>query len=161
MSSLRIGQLARAAGLTEKTLRYYDKIGLLTPTGRSASGYRIYDDEALDRLRFIRTAQDLGLSLKDVQNILDISDGGRTPCQHVLAVVERELGQIDGELSRLRELRHALLGAKSRLDSVLASGRGEPGHACQCIVVVESGAEHRSARTQTSRALSRFTRSSA
>jgi DNA-binding transcriptional MerR regulator len=133
MTNLRIGQLARAAGSTEKTLRYYDQIGLLRPSGRSPSGYRLYGHEAVERLRFIRNAQGLGLSLTDIQHILDISDGGHAPCEHVLAVVERDLGEVDSQLKRLRELRRALLGAKKRLDEALVRGSVEAGRACQCL----------------------------
>ncbi len=133
MSSLRIGQLARATGSTEKTLRYYDQIGVLKPSGRSSSGYRLYCEDAVERLRFIRNAQDLGLSLSDIQSILEISDGGRVPCQHVLAVVERDLSTIEGQLKRLRELRRALLAAKGKLDEALATGSVEAGQACLCL----------------------------
>ena len=133
MSDMRIGQLARAAGFSEKTLRYYDQIGLLRPTGRTASGYRIYSAAAIERLRFVRSAQDLGLSLSDIQSILEISDGGRVPCRHVLAVVERDLNKIDAELKRLRELRRELAGAKARIDEALMEGGIEPGQGCRCL----------------------------
>ena len=133
MSDWRIGQLARATGFTEKTLRYYDEIGLLKPAGRSASGYRLYRDDASERLRFIRTAQDLGLSLSDIHNILEISDGGRVPCHHVLGVVKRDLGKIDLQLRRLRELRRALLGARIRLVEALSGGGRQAGQGCQCL----------------------------
>lgn len=132
MSDMRIGQLARAAGFSEKTLRYYDQIGLLRPAGRTASGYRIYGAAAIERLRFVRSAQDLGLSLSDIQGILEISDGGRAPCRHVLALVERDLDKIDAQLKRLRELRRELAGAKARLDEALMEGGIEPGR-CRCL----------------------------
>jgi len=132
-SNIRIGQLARATGFNEKTLRYYDQIGLLRSAGRSPSGYRLYCEDAIERLRFIRNAQDLGLSLSDIQDILEISDGGRVPCRHVLAVVERDLSEIDSQIKRLRELRRALLGAKARLDEALPVGGIEAGHGCRCL----------------------------
>ena len=133
MLDMRIGQLARAAGFSEKTLRYYDQIGLLRPAGRTAAGYRIYGAAAVERLRFIRSAQNLGLSLSDIKSILEISDGGRAPCRHVLAVVEHNLSKIDAQLRRLRELRRELVGAKARLDEALMGGGIEPGQGCRCL----------------------------
>ena len=61
-SPYTIGQLARAAGLPTSTLRYYERAGLLEPTGRSEGNYRLYGEEALERLRFIRAAQATGLN---------------------------------------------------------------------------------------------------
>lgn len=133
MSNLRIGQLARATGFTDKTLRYYDEIGLLKPSDRSPSGYRLYDREAVERLRFIRGARDLGLSLSDIQDILAISDGGRVPCDHVLAIVKRDLREIDSQMKRLRDLRRALRTAKVRLDDALSSCGANAGPGCHCI----------------------------
>lgn len=133
MSSIRIGQLARATGVGTKALRYYDQIGLLRPTGRTASGYRIYDAAAEERVQFIRAAQELGLSLTDIQGILEISDGGRTPCRHVLAVIDRDLAKIDAQIKRLRNLRRELLGAKVRIDNALATGDMKLGQGCRCL----------------------------
>jgi DNA-binding transcriptional MerR regulator len=130
---LRIGQLARQAGSTSKTLRYYDEIGLLRPAARSASGYRLYGGEEIQRLRFVRRARGLGLSLADIQAILDISDTGRVPCEHVVAIVDRELGRIATQLERLEELRLQLLAMRSNLTNAIASGAARPGRACPCF----------------------------
>lgn len=133
MSTLRIGQLARASGVTEKTIRYYDQIGLLTPSGRSAARYRLYGHDAIERLRFVRNARDLGFTLRDIRDILELSDGGRVPCAHVLAVVERDLRAIDARLTRLGELRSALLGVKAKLVEAVTAESCEPGRACPCV----------------------------
>lgn len=77
---LRIGQLANRTGFTPKTLRYYEELGLVQPDGRSESGYRLYSDAAIDRLRFVNRARAVGLRLEDIRRILEISDEGRTPC---------------------------------------------------------------------------------
>jgi DNA-binding transcriptional MerR regulator len=128
MSNVRIGQLARAAGFTEKTLRFYDEIGLLRPSGRSASGYRLYDEQAIERLRFVRKAQGLGLSLDDMRTILESGDEGRVPCGHVVSVVDRELERIDGQLRRLRSLRRYFVTLRGHLSDGIASGRAKPGY---------------------------------
>lgn len=130
---LRIGQLARATGLNPKTLRYYDEIGLLRPLARTMAGYRLYGEGAIERRRFVRKAQDLGLSLKDIGTILAISDAGRVPCEHVAAIVERELERIAAETRRLRSRRRDLLALRSRMSDALASGSARPGRACPCI----------------------------
>lgn len=125
--------IARATGSTEKTLRYYDHIGLLRPADRSPAGYRLYNDEAIERLRFIRNAQDLGLCLSDIRSILDISDGGRPPCQHVLTLVERNLSKLEAHLKRLGELHRVLADVRGRLVEAVASGSVEAGRFCQCL----------------------------
>ncbi|MHB8377870.1 MAG: MerR family transcriptional regulator [Dehalococcoidia bacterium] len=131
--ALRIGQLARAAGFTEKALRFYDEIGLLRPSGRSASGYRLYDEQAIERLRFVRKAQGLGLSLDDMRTILEIGDEGRVPCGHVVSVVDRELERVDAQMRRLRSLRRDLVILRARLNDGIASGTAKPGR-CEHLV---------------------------
>ena len=138
MSKLRIGQLARAAGFSEKTLRFYDEVGLLRPSGRSASGYRLYDEEAVERLRFVRKAQGLGLSLDDMRTILEIGDEGRVPCGHVVSVVDRELERIDVQLRELRSLRRDLVTLRQRLSDGIASGRAKPGQCEHLAAASES-----------------------
>ena len=124
---LRIGQLARATGFSDKALRFYDAIGLLHPSARSPAGYRLYDAAAAERLRFVRKAQGLGLSLDDIRMILEVADAGRVPCEHVLAIVDRELERIDGQMRRLRSLRRDLVVLRQRLSDGVASGTARSG----------------------------------
>jgi len=131
-TALRIGELARATGFTDKTLRFYDEIGLLRPSGRTPAGYRQYDGSAAERLRFVRKAQGLGLKLDDIRAILEISDAGRIPCEHVLAVVDRELARVDSQLRRLRSLRRDLSDLRGNLADTLVSGAARPGR-CPCF----------------------------
>lgn len=143
--ALRIGQLARAAGFTEKALRFYDEIGLLRPSGRSASGYRLYDEQAIERLRFVRKAQGLGLSLDDMRTILEIGDEGRVPCGHVVSVVDRELERVDAQMRRLRSLRRDLVILRERLNDGIASGTAKPGR-CEHLVSAPECVTPRDAR---------------
>ncbi len=136
--SSAIGQLARVSGVTAKTLRYYDEIGLLRPATRTAAGYRLYGDEAAQRLRFMRRARGLGLSLADIGAVLEISDAGRVPCEHVIAVIDRELERIASQFKRLKELRGDLLALRSDLTRATASGSAEPGRVCPCFQEGES-----------------------
>ena len=130
---LRIGQLAGATGTPPKTLRYYEEIGLLQPDGRTGSGYRLYAGEAVDRLRFVRRAKSLGLSLKDIGEILAITDAGRAPCEHVVGVVDRELGRIADQMAALKALRKDLTSLRTQLTGALASGATKPGKLCPCL----------------------------
>ena len=130
---LRIGQLATETGFTPKTLRYYEDVGLLRPDSRSESGYRLYDDAAVERLRFVRRAQGVGLHLEDIRRILEISDEGRVPCEHVMVVVDRELNRIAEQLERLHQFRDGLLALRSRMTASLGSEDARPGEVCPCF----------------------------
>lgn len=110
---MRIGQLAAQAGLSVDGLRYYEQLGLLAPRERSEAGYRLYDEEALERLRFIRRAQELGLRLQEIREILEIRAGGRPPCRHVRDLLARRLGEVEARLAELERLRDEL---RSRLE---------------------------------------------
>lgn len=99
---MRIGELSRVSGVPRTALRYYERAGVLRPPRRTASGYRSYGDEAVGRLAFIRAAQGIGLTLAEIRDIIAIRDGGRAPCEHVVALVRQRRGEVR---SRIRELR--------------------------------------------------------
>lgn len=107
---MRIGELAHQAGLSTKTLRYYESVGVLPEPDRTASGYRDYPVGALDVLQFVRSAQTVGLTLGEIRGILSFRDRGETPCGHVVELIRRRAGEIDQEIARLEgmraELRH-------------------------------------------------------
>jgi len=86
---MRIGELAGLVGVNPKTVRYYEGIGLLPDPERRPSGYREYTDDDVDRLRFIRTAQRLGLSLSEISEILGFRERAERPCDYVLGVLDR------------------------------------------------------------------------
>jgi len=92
----RIGEVAAAVGLNPKTLRYYEEIGLLPPPPRTATGYRLYDEEAAERLRFILQARAVGLTLEEISEIMRLRGDGQEPCAHVLALLDRKLMAIRG-----------------------------------------------------------------
>jgi DNA-binding transcriptional MerR regulator len=79
---LTISKLATEVGLTADTIRYYEKAGLLPAPARTSAGYRLYGDDAADRLRFIKGAQRIGLRLREIKELLDIGDRGLCPCGH-------------------------------------------------------------------------------
>jgi DNA-binding transcriptional MerR regulator len=102
---LRVGELARTVGLSADTIRYYEKAGLLPAPARTASSYRVYDDSAVDRVRFIQGAQRLGLRLTDIADLLAIRDTGVCPCESAETHLTRRLREVDKEISRLQLLR--------------------------------------------------------
>ncbi len=116
---MTIGELAGRAGVTAKTVRYYEQIGLLPPAPRTRSGYRRYGEEELLRLQFIGKAKQLGLSLEEIRGVLAVSAAGSDPCPHVVGLVDRHLVQIDHTLARLSEFREQL--AKLRAEAQRAT----------------------------------------
>lgn len=106
---LTVGELARRCGLTVRTLHHYDSIGLLTPSVRSAAGYRHYDRANIERLHRIQALRQLGLSLTDIGTALS------GPEQPLAEVVDRQLIQIDQELARIGRLRNRLEAMRKQL----------------------------------------------
>ncbi|MGG6264608.1 heavy metal-responsive transcriptional regulator [Leptolyngbya sp. AN03gr2] len=117
---LKIGEAAAKTGLPVKTIRYYDDIGLLTPTvERSDSGYRLFTPQVLDRLAFIKRAQSLGLRLEEVKEILTIHDRGLLPCETVKGQIQDKVAQITVQIEQLNTLR-------SELQTVLSHWEEQP-----------------------------------
>jgi DNA-binding transcriptional MerR regulator len=120
-----ISALADTLGLSSDTLRYYDRLGLLRPTERTAAGYRLYDETAAERLRFIRGAQRMGLQLGDIKELLEIKDRGQCPCGHTRVLVERRLAEVEAKIAQLEEVRGQLLDLQRRNDTCVVSTDGD------------------------------------
>jgi DNA-binding transcriptional MerR regulator len=97
-----IGQLARAAGVPTSTVRYYERIGLLQPEARTEGNYRLYDDEALERLHFIRAAQATGFTLEDITALLQLHDATPDVCQDVQTLIDERLADLEKRMTDLR-----------------------------------------------------------
>ncbi|MBW4517790.1 MAG: heavy metal-responsive transcriptional regulator [Timaviella obliquedivisa GSE-PSE-MK23-08B] len=111
---LKIGEAALKSGLSVKTIRYYDEIGLLNPmVERSKSGYRLFKSQLLQRLAFIRRAQALGLHLSEVQQILTVHDQGELPCGEVKQHLEAKLIEVRQQIEALETLEVELKGILS------------------------------------------------
>lgn len=102
---MRIGQLADRAGMTTKTLRFYEQAGLLPAPHRTPSGYRDYGEAALDRLQFIRAAQAAGLTLAEVTDVIAVRDRTGPPCEHVAALLDEHAANLDRRIAELTALR--------------------------------------------------------
>ncbi len=136
---LRIGQVARATGVSTKTLRYYEAIGLLKAARRSPAGYRVYEEDAITQVRFVRSAQALGLRLKDIAVILQVRNAGRPPCTHVLALVERELAALEDRIEEFLRLQEGLQTLRERLVKRLAENAAQGIETvCPCLDEVQA-----------------------
>jgi DNA-binding transcriptional MerR regulator len=107
---LTIGQAAEAAGVAATTLRYYEREGLLRPSSRSHARYRLYDADAVERLRFIRAAQAVGFTLDDIRLLLDLDSNDPKVCRsEVQRLLERRLAEVKQKTKDLKRVQ-AVLG---------------------------------------------------
>ncbi len=124
MPQLQIGKLAAEFGLNPKTIRYYEEIGLLPPPQRSPSGYRLYDDVARERLRFIGKAKAIGLMLEEIREILELQRDGERPCEHVLTLLDQKLAAVDEQLRVLADFRQELLALREEAVETMLADAG-------------------------------------
>lgn len=109
MKLLLIGQLAKLSGVSTDTLRFYEKEGLLLPEKRTESGYRLYAQDALARIGFILKAKDLGFTLEDIQELLNIRlEANQHSCAEVKQMTQHKLADLDKKIAELQEIRQAL-----------------------------------------------------
>ena len=120
---MKIGELATTVGVTTKTIRYYESIGLLPEPARASNGYRDYDSTSGDRIEFIRDAQAAGLSLVEINLILELRDQGEATCSHVVAMLEDHVADVDRQLDELARTR-------MRLQRMIVRARGLDPAAC-------------------------------
>ncbi len=132
---LTIGRLAERSGLPISTLRYYERLGLLRPQRRSEGGFRLYGEEAVYRLRFIKSAQALGITLRDVRRILAVRDEGLAPCRHVLELLWRQVQRLEEQMARLAALKGDLEGLLGELESRVAA-EARTAEECPCLEVI-------------------------
>jgi len=129
---MRIGELADEGGVTAKTVRYYESIGVMPEPGRTSSGYRDYGREAVERLRFIRDAQATGLKLAEIQSVLELKDAGSRSCEHTQALLNAHLADLDQQIERLVDARHQLVRLAERGAALDPAGCTDPNR-CQVI----------------------------
>jgi MerR family transcriptional regulator, copper efflux regulator len=140
---LKIGEVSKRSGIGVEALRFYEKSGLLDAPSRTHAGYRVYGEEVLDRLSFIRRAQALGFSLDEIRRIVDDARRGESPCEEVREIVRRRMAELD---ERLRELHRYRKELKHTLEVWDELGRA-PGHVCGLIEGAE--VEHADPRDKT------------
>jgi DNA-binding transcriptional MerR regulator len=114
------GDLARLAGVSTDTLRHYERKGVLVRPRRSESGYRLYPADAQDRVRLIRRALSVGITLDELASILKVRSQGGAPCREARALVATKLGDLKKQLDELTALRNELQGILKDWDKRLA-----------------------------------------
>jgi MerR family copper efflux transcriptional regulator len=105
---MTVSDVAKRTGISPDTVRYYEELGLLPPSPRSHSNYRLFGEETLERIRFIKSAQSLGLRLSDIGELLKIQDDGGCPCGHTKTLLDQRLEQVNREIQVLLALREDL-----------------------------------------------------
>ncbi|WP_439599956.1 MerR family transcriptional regulator [Devosia sp.] len=136
VSVLTIGRLAKAAGVTTPTIRYYEEIGLLPPAGRSAAGQRLYEDTDLERLIFIRRCRDFGFSIDQVRELAGLSISADQDCSKVRDIAHSHLDEVRSRLAELKALETSLEAFADQCDNACAGGAGR-----DCIVFESLRAE--------------------
>ncbi|MCE7872785.1 heavy metal-responsive transcriptional regulator, partial [bacterium CPR1] len=108
-NQIRIGDLARQAGVAPSLVRYYEEIGLLPPAARNESGYRVYRQADVERLRFIQRAKALDFSLEEIGEILGLRERGEAPCAYVINQIGAKMAEVDRKMAALARLKAELV----------------------------------------------------
>lgn len=124
--ALFMGELARQAGVNRETLRYYERRGLLKPRRRTPSGYRLYDADDAERLRFIKTAQSFGFSLEEIGELLALRPESPRSCNRVLAMLDQKLEQLGRHIAEMQRFYDELSRYRRRCRTALAAGESCP-----------------------------------
>lgn len=108
MGGMTISKAARSADAGVETIRFYERQGLIAQPPKPLSGYRIYPDETVKRIRFIRQAQELGFSLREIRELLSLEADPSADCADVRKQAEAKLGEVNGKIARLDQIKTAL-----------------------------------------------------
>lgn len=113
-----IGAIASESGIPIRTIRYYNDLGLLKTNGRTEGGYRLFDSDVFVRLKFIKRAQNLGLSLSEIKEFLEVHDRGNLPCDQIKVKLEEKLVAIKEQIQQLQILKQELKGLLSGWEKI-------------------------------------------
>ncbi|MGH8503876.1 MAG: Hg(II)-responsive transcriptional regulator [Gammaproteobacteria bacterium] len=130
IQGLSIGRLARAAGVSVETIRYYQRRGLLEQPGKPLGGHRRYAGEAIKRVRFIKRAQQLGFTLEEVNGLLRLEDG--QSCRDTRLLAEQKLEQIETRIGDLNRMRRTLK------DLIAQCAQGKRPRSCPIIATLSA-----------------------
>jgi len=133
---VKIGELAKATGLSTKTIRFYEAEGLITNPPRTASGYRAYAGPDVARMGFILKAKSLGLSLDEIKGILQLHDRSEPTCVHVRALLEEKVAQIEKVIQDLLGFKEELETLRDRATSLVDC---QPKGGNICSIIEDSG----------------------
>ncbi len=128
---LTIGKVARRVGIRPSAIRYYERQDILQPTVRGANGYRTYSDNAIKLLLFLKHAQSLGITLKEMKPLLNLASQGQRPCSHVKQLARNHLREIDQKIGEMQLL-------QKELRTLLRRKVTQP-HASEVCPIIERG----------------------
>ncbi len=106
---MKIGAVARQAGITVEAVRFYEKKGLLQPPARNESGYRIYSPQSLQHLLFITRSKELGFSLKEIKELLHLRAAPDTTCTEIKAQAEKKIFEVEKKIQDLEQIKEGLM----------------------------------------------------
>ena len=140
-NQLQIGEVAALAGVSVDAVRYYEKRRLLTRAPRSTSNFRLFTPDTVERIRFIKQAQEMGLSLEEIKELLT-SDGGAPQCRRVRALLKEKITDIDHRMKQLRKFKHTLSRHLVACENELT----QHGAAASCPTTVQMKHTHKGKR---------------
>lgn len=111
---LQRSELARRTGCNLETIRYYEKTGMMPDPPRTASGYRLYDETHVSRLRFILRARELGFSIEQIRGLLELVDGGTQTCAEIKERTARHVADVRAKIADLRRIEKVLSATAAR-----------------------------------------------
>jgi DNA-binding transcriptional MerR regulator len=144
MAEMFIGKIAAQLGLNPRTLRYYEALDLLPKPARTMSGYRVCSKETAQQLAFITKAKSLGLTLKEIGQILALRESGQLPCSSVQQILHEHVERIDHQIAQLRVLKADLTALLNGWHRVPRQN-GKAGHICPRIETYSALQEKRNA----------------
>ncbi len=151
----RVSELAADFNINPRTIRYYERIGLLSASTRTAAGYRLFSPSDRDRLRFILKAKATGLTLDEIREVLSLRRRGVVPCPRVLSLIEAKLGQLDRHVQALHAFRDELVALQREAAGGTIDGcicglieEHEPHHKPEALRLATEMLSHRPARAR-------------
>jgi len=127
---LQIGGVANQSNVPIKTIRYYEEIGLLKPSGRTEGKFRLFEPDVVKRIGFIKRLQKLGLNLQEITEILQVYDRGLIPCREIEQQLKHQILEIDRRVEELMTLRGEI---KSLLKDWIPAQQSEAGKICPIL----------------------------
>lgn len=141
--SLNRGQAAKAAQVGSETLRYYERIGIIPKPARSAGNYRVYDDETVQRIRFVKHAQDLGFSLEEIDELLSLRATKGSKAADVKRRAQAKIRDVEQRISSLQNIRAAL---SELVENCSGSG---PASTCTILHAIDHGLDKHEEKGET------------
>lgn len=134
-SALQIGEVSNRAGVSIDTVRYYERLKLLPPAARSTGGFRIFTSEAIERIKFIKHAQDMGFTLDEIKQLFSVGEG-ESQCRAVHAFLLEKLSELETKIEQMRSFRKVLNRHLAECEKELEA-RGKEA-ACPVLVTIET-----------------------